>query len=323
MVTQCLIGELASQLEISPSAIRYYEKLGLITPTSRNKAGYRLYSEEVKERLKVIRYSQSFGLSLNEIKELLEIELHSAESHQLFQQMLQKHLSNLDAEIQDLTSSRQVLGRRLEQISTLMLGQSTNSPQSASQSSLLNLIQAVESTSASKNEGDTIDDSTIQLLDLYAQGERDFQGLKLIGAKLNGILLSGIDLSRSELMLASLNEASLDHANLRGAYLSGADMIGAYLHQTDFTGAILMGTNLSESELSEASLVGSNLGGACLTDTNLEGANLCEAILIGADLRGANLKHANLLGCNFLDANLEGAVIERSSFEASEYIGIR
>lgn len=67
------IGEAAQRLDISADALRYYEKQGLLKPTERTEAGYRLYSEDALRRLRFIKHSQHCGFTLAEVRELLQI----------------------------------------------------------------------------------------------------------------------------------------------------------------------------------------------------------------------------------------------------------
>lgn len=301
MTTGLLIGQLASKFGVSPQAIRYYEQLGLLKQPERNRSGYRLYTIAAQERLQIIRSAQNFGLSLHEIKELLDIGEQSKDAQQCMQQMVACHIEDLDQQLTELNQTRQQLGRRFEQLQQL----STVGPQSQS---LLKLLQTIEDQSLTVLEGD--EDISRGMLAKYAAGERHFAGLKLIGAKLSGTLLSHANFNRAELMLASLNEAALEQCTFREAYLSGADMIGAYLKQADLSHAVLIGTDLSEATLTETSLIGSNLGGACLCEADLRGANLSEAILMGANLQGADLRGVNLFGSNLIDANLEDVIVD-------------
>lgn len=68
------IGEVAAISELPIKTIRYYEEQGLLTPTvSRSKANYRLFEASVLQRLAFIKRSQSLGLSLREIGDLLTV----------------------------------------------------------------------------------------------------------------------------------------------------------------------------------------------------------------------------------------------------------
>jgi MerR family transcriptional regulator, redox-sensitive transcriptional activator SoxR len=64
------IGELARRTGLRPSAIRYYEAIGLL-PEPGRVAGKRRYEVTALQRLSVIAAAQHAGLSLEEIRELL------------------------------------------------------------------------------------------------------------------------------------------------------------------------------------------------------------------------------------------------------------
>jgi MerR family transcriptional regulator, redox-sensitive transcriptional activator SoxR len=65
------IGEVARRSGMAPSALRYYEDLGLIAAT-RTAGGARRYPRSVLRRLAVIRAARNVGLSLPEVLEALE-----------------------------------------------------------------------------------------------------------------------------------------------------------------------------------------------------------------------------------------------------------
>lgn len=66
------IEDVARQLDMRSSAIRYYEERGLVTPSSRH-AGRRWYGQAEIRRLAIVRFWQRNGLmSLDEIKEIID-----------------------------------------------------------------------------------------------------------------------------------------------------------------------------------------------------------------------------------------------------------
>jgi MerR family Zn(II)-responsive transcriptional regulator of zntA len=68
------IGELAARAGLKADALRYYERLGMISPARRTTGGYRVYSADVIERLRFIKQAQLSGLTLAEIRELLRAD---------------------------------------------------------------------------------------------------------------------------------------------------------------------------------------------------------------------------------------------------------
>jgi MerR family redox-sensitive transcriptional activator SoxR len=65
------IGEVARRAGVRVSLIRYYEEIGLL-PEPPRVSGQRRYDESVLRRLAVVDVAQRAGLSLDEIRELLE-----------------------------------------------------------------------------------------------------------------------------------------------------------------------------------------------------------------------------------------------------------
>ena len=67
------IGKLAKAGDISPDALRYYEREGLLVPASKTDSGYRLYGEDAVRRVRFIQHAQACGFTLAEIRELLHL----------------------------------------------------------------------------------------------------------------------------------------------------------------------------------------------------------------------------------------------------------
>src|SRR5918997_4063167 len=68
---QMRIGEVAARAGVRVSLIRYYEEIGLL-PEPERVSGQRRYDDTVLRRLTVIDVAQRAGLSLEEIRELVE-----------------------------------------------------------------------------------------------------------------------------------------------------------------------------------------------------------------------------------------------------------
>jgi len=65
------IGEVARRAELRPSAIRYYERIGLL-PRPLRVGGRRLYDGHVLERLAIVRFAKFVGFKIDEIRLLLD-----------------------------------------------------------------------------------------------------------------------------------------------------------------------------------------------------------------------------------------------------------
>ena len=64
------IGELAKRAGTTLRTIRYYEELGLIGHSGRTKGGFRLYSEDELQRVKLIKDLQLLDFPLSQIREI-------------------------------------------------------------------------------------------------------------------------------------------------------------------------------------------------------------------------------------------------------------
>jgi MerR family transcriptional regulator, redox-sensitive transcriptional activator SoxR len=64
------IGEVARRSDVRTSAIRYYEKIGLLPKASRT-SGRRLYDETILERLAIIRFAKRVGFGISDTTKLL------------------------------------------------------------------------------------------------------------------------------------------------------------------------------------------------------------------------------------------------------------
>jgi MerR family redox-sensitive transcriptional activator SoxR len=74
------IGEVAREAGLRVSALRYYEEVGLL-PEAERESGQRVYEPSVLRRLALIDVSQRAGLSLAEIRELLDAGTEPISDH--------------------------------------------------------------------------------------------------------------------------------------------------------------------------------------------------------------------------------------------------
>ena len=65
------IGELAKATGLTVRTLHHYDEIGLLTPSERTQAGYRLYGEQDVERLYEIRALRDLGIPLGEIPDAL------------------------------------------------------------------------------------------------------------------------------------------------------------------------------------------------------------------------------------------------------------
>jgi MerR family mercuric resistance operon transcriptional regulator len=73
-MSQLTVSRVADEAGISADAVRYYERIGLLSEPDRSAAGYRLYDDDVVERLRFITRAQRLGLRPEEIGESWKLE---------------------------------------------------------------------------------------------------------------------------------------------------------------------------------------------------------------------------------------------------------
>lgn len=109
------IGQVATLSGLPVKTIRYYADLGLLSTLDRTEGGYRQFSPEVLTRLAFIKRSQSLGLSLQEIAEILKVYDRGELPCGDIQQKLSKKLLEIDTQIEQLMTLR-------SELSGLLLG---------------------------------------------------------------------------------------------------------------------------------------------------------------------------------------------------------
>jgi MerR family transcriptional regulator, copper efflux regulator len=67
------IGEVAGRTGLSLRTVRYYESVGLVTPSGRTEGGFRLYTEPDVQRLLLIRSLKAADLTLERLEELITL----------------------------------------------------------------------------------------------------------------------------------------------------------------------------------------------------------------------------------------------------------
>ena len=107
------IGEVARRAELRPSAIRYYESLGLLPKPPRH-GGRRRYDANVLERLAIIRFAKFVGFKVGEIKLLLDGS-PGRPPPQRWRQIAEKKVAQVDALITKAIAVRSLLQTTLGQ----------------------------------------------------------------------------------------------------------------------------------------------------------------------------------------------------------------
>jgi DNA-binding transcriptional MerR regulator len=115
------ITELAREFEVTPRAIRYWEDQGLVTPERAGQA--RVYTKRDRTRLKLALRGKRLGLSLAEIKELIDMyDSAGSEGTQLqsFLDVLARRRAALEQQRDDIAAVLQDVSRFEQQCLNLL-----------------------------------------------------------------------------------------------------------------------------------------------------------------------------------------------------------
>lgn len=106
------IGELASKAGITAKTLRFYEQKGLLPPPDRAANGYRDYGPTTLSRLDFIRRGRAAGLTLNQIRDVIEIRDSGDAPCAHVHHLLDQRLAEVDRHIADLQALRASLVRK-------------------------------------------------------------------------------------------------------------------------------------------------------------------------------------------------------------------
>jgi DNA-binding transcriptional MerR regulator len=97
------IRELAGFFGLSRSALLYYDRIGLLSPSARSASGYRLYSVADRERLASICAFREAGLSIDDIRKIFSSQSDDTAD------VLFRRLQALGGEIRVLQAKQRLL----------------------------------------------------------------------------------------------------------------------------------------------------------------------------------------------------------------------
>ncbi|MGU7774525.1 MerR family transcriptional regulator [Burkholderia sp. MR1-5-21] len=106
------IGELAERTGLTPSRIRFYERIGLLTLVEREANGYRTYPPEAAMVLDLITAAQKADFSLDEIRTLIPSDFAQWQCGSLLDALCRK--------VQDIEALETWLARRKAHVVSLI-----------------------------------------------------------------------------------------------------------------------------------------------------------------------------------------------------------
>ena len=121
------IAELAAEFDVTPRAIRFYEDQGLLAPRREGAGGrVRVYNQRDRTRLKLTLRGKRLGLTLSEIRELVdmyETPTDSAAQLKRFLDVLARHRETLEQQREDIEGALSEIAAHEAQCKKLVAAQ--------------------------------------------------------------------------------------------------------------------------------------------------------------------------------------------------------
>ena len=116
------ITELAAEFDITPRAIRFYEDMGLLSPAREGRN--RVYTHRDRTRLKLTLRGKRLGLSLQEIKQLVDMYdaagADTAPQLKAFLEVLSQHRRQLEQQLEDIEVTLEEIAQHEERCRALL-----------------------------------------------------------------------------------------------------------------------------------------------------------------------------------------------------------
>lgn len=108
------IKQVAARTNLTASALRYYDKMGLIPQLKRNSSGIRKYSEEDICWIQLICCLKNSGMPLEKIKEFMRLCLEGNAACEGRKKMLEVHKANVLNKIDHLNCNLNVINYKID-----------------------------------------------------------------------------------------------------------------------------------------------------------------------------------------------------------------
>lgn len=111
------IGALSRRSGVNIETIRYYERIGMLTPPPRTTGGRRVYGAGDVRSLAFIRRARDLGFSLEEIRALLRLGGPERATCREVRTIATRHLENIRSKLSDLKKLERLLSKTVARCS--------------------------------------------------------------------------------------------------------------------------------------------------------------------------------------------------------------
>jgi DNA-binding transcriptional MerR regulator len=108
------IAEVSERYDLSADTLRYYERVGLIPPVTRNGGGIRDYDELDLRRVEFIKCMRSAGLPVEVLTEYVELVQQGDRTIEARKEILQEQRELLMSRMNEMQKTLDILGHKIE-----------------------------------------------------------------------------------------------------------------------------------------------------------------------------------------------------------------
>ncbi len=123
------IGEMARLLNIAPSALRYYDKEGLLPFVKRSSGGIRIFDQQDYEWLQIIECLKKTGMQLKDIRRYIQLAMQGDETIEARLDLFIKQREVVKKQMEDLQETLDTLNFKCWYYETAKEAGSTETPQ--------------------------------------------------------------------------------------------------------------------------------------------------------------------------------------------------
>jgi MerR family transcriptional regulator, copper efflux regulator len=103
---QMTVGQVAKHAGLSPRAVRFYEAEGILPRARRSGSGYRVYTDQDLELLRLVAHLRRVGLSVTDVREVIRLRAHGVPPPDRVIALLETRIAGLDRELDSLKEAR-------------------------------------------------------------------------------------------------------------------------------------------------------------------------------------------------------------------------
>ena len=96
------VNELAENIHVTADTVRYYTRIGLLSPQKSIDNGYKHYTSEDQKRLQFILKARKLGMSVSEIQEIISLAKKGSSPCCRVREIVSRHISETKAKIDEL-----------------------------------------------------------------------------------------------------------------------------------------------------------------------------------------------------------------------------